>query len=57
MSGTILIAWEPLAIHPQVRANRAFIGLGCSLNNGTTEIVLFRELETNNSILDTTERF
>ena len=57
MSGTILTAWEPLAIHPQVRANRAFIGLGCSLNNGTTEIVLFRELETNNSIFDTTERF
>ena len=27
----MLTAWEPLAIHPQVRANRALIGLGCNL--------------------------
>ena len=51
------MAWEPLAIHPRVRANRALIGLGCSFKNGTAEIVLLCELETNNSIFDTTERF
>ena len=29
-SGSILTAWEPLAIHPGVMANRALMGLGCS---------------------------
>ena len=29
-SGSILTAWEPLAIHPRVRADRALIRLGCS---------------------------
>ena len=42
---------------PRVRTNHALIGLGCSFKNRTTEIVLFCELETNNSIFDTTERF
>ena len=36
---------------PEGRANHTLIGLGCSFKNGTTEIVLFCELETNNSIL------
>ena len=26
--GSILTAWEPLAIHPQVRANGTLIGVG-----------------------------
>ena len=34
-SGSILTAWEPLAIHPRERANRALIGLGCSFKNRT----------------------
>ena len=42
---------------PTLSANHALIGLDCSFKNGTTEIVLFCERETNNSILDTTERF
>ena len=54
---SILTAWEPLAIHLQVRANRVLIGLGCSSKIRTTEIVLFCELETNNSIFYTTEIF
>ena len=38
-SQSILTAWEPLAIHPRVRANRVLIGLGCNLESKTTEII------------------
>ena len=49
-SGSILTAWEPLAIHPRVRANRTLIGLGCIFKNRTTEIFFyFVNLKTNNS--------
>ena len=34
-SGSIVIAWEQIAIHPRVSANRAVIGLGCSLKKKT----------------------
>ena len=55
---SILTAWEPLAIHPLVRANRELKGLGCNFKkNKTTEIILFFKLETNNSIIDATEWF
>ena len=48
----MLTAWEPLVIHPRVRANRALIGLGCSLKKkGPLKLFLFCEFETNNSIL------
>ena len=30
-SGSIVIAWEQIAIHPRVSANCAVIGLGCGL--------------------------
>ena len=43
------MAWEPLAIHQQVRTNRALIGLDCSFKNWTTDFFLFCELKTNNS--------
>ena len=42
---------------PRVMANCTLIGLDCSFKNRTTEIVLFCQLETNNSIFYTTERF
>ena len=42
---------------PTGKANCVLIVLGCSFKNRPTEIVLFCELETNNSIFDTTERF
>ena len=37
ISGSILTAWDPLAIHPRVRANGALIGLGCRFKNWTTK--------------------
>ena len=36
-SRSILTAWEPLAIHPRVRANHGLIGLGCGFKNWTTK--------------------
>ena len=33
-SGSILTAWEPLAIYPRVKANRPLMGLGCSFFKG-----------------------
>ena len=54
-SRSILTAWEPLAIHPGVRANRALIGLGCNLKKKkktTTEIIfIFVDLKRTTPLL------
>ena len=53
-SRSILTAWEPLAIHPGVRANRALIGLGCYLKKKktTTEIIfIFVDLKRTTPLL------
>ena len=48
-SGSILTSWEPLAIHPWVRANRVLKGLGWSFKNRTTDFFYFVPLKMNNT--------
>ena len=43
------MAWEPLAIHPRMRANRVLIGLGWSFKKDNYELFYFRTMKTNNS--------
>ena len=46
--GSILTAWEPLAIHPWVRANRILMGLGRVLRR-SLRTFYFMVMKTNNS--------
>ena len=46
--GSILTAWEPLAIHPRVRANRILMGLGRVLRR-SLRTFFFMVMKTNNS--------
>ena len=49
-SGSLLTAWEMLAIHPRVRDNRVLIGLGCSFKKSDhSKLFYFVNMKMNNS--------